>query len=278
VSYVRVATANLLHGRSLADGLVDNVRMGAAIAELDADVVALQEVDRNQTRSGVVDQTATVAAVIDRNSSYRFAPAIVGVPGGDWTAATATDACSGQDLAPTNSLPAAYGIGLVTRLPVERWEVIRLPAAPVRSPIMMPGTRRLILLPDEPRVAVVAVLAAGAAPFRTVAATHLSFVPGWNARQLRTVLSALERLPGPRLLLGDLNLPRWSVTATLATRRRSTWHSLAKVATFPGSSPRVQFDHIVADDRLAPVAPARAVAMSISDHRALVVDLNRVDR
>jgi endonuclease/exonuclease/phosphatase family metal-dependent hydrolase len=49
---VRLATFNLLHGQSLDDGQVRADRLHAAVAHLDADVLALQEVDRDQPRSG----------------------------------------------------------------------------------------------------------------------------------------------------------------------------------------------------------------------------------
>jgi endonuclease/exonuclease/phosphatase family metal-dependent hydrolase len=43
---VRFATFNILNGRSLDDELVDVDRFAGAIESLDADVLALQEVDR----------------------------------------------------------------------------------------------------------------------------------------------------------------------------------------------------------------------------------------
>ena len=58
---MRLATFNLLHGRSLTDGLVDPDRLAAAVTALDADVLALQEVDRDQSRSGNLDLTAIAA-------------------------------------------------------------------------------------------------------------------------------------------------------------------------------------------------------------------------
>ncbi|HRI97143.1 MAG TPA: endonuclease/exonuclease/phosphatase family protein [Nocardioides sp.] len=58
---MRVATFNILHGRSPADGVVDLERFAAAIASLDSDVLALQEVDRNQPRSQHADLTAVAA-------------------------------------------------------------------------------------------------------------------------------------------------------------------------------------------------------------------------
>jgi endonuclease/exonuclease/phosphatase (EEP) superfamily protein YafD len=52
------------------------------------------------------------------------------------------------------------------------------------------------------------------------------------------------------------------------------WHPLARAATFPAERPRIQFDHVLARAAAPPaVADARAVATPVSDHRALVVDL-----
>lgn len=269
---MRIASVNLLHGRSLTDGLVDTERMVRAVGELGASLIGLQEVDRNQHRSGNVDQTAVIAAsmaTVADHVSYRFVPAIVGEPGARWTAAAHDDPLSGHDLASGDGLRAAYGIGLISLLPVDSWHVIRLPAAPVRSPILLPGTRRPMLLPDEPRVALVAVLRDGVAPFRTVATTHLSFVPGWNLRQLRRVFHALGGLPGPRVLLGDMNLPH-----AVVSRSSRRWTSLAAVPTYPGPDPRIQFDHVLTDAAsVAAGASSSAVLMAISDHRALVTDL-----
>jgi endonuclease/exonuclease/phosphatase family metal-dependent hydrolase len=58
---VRVATFNIQHGRA-PTGRVDVEALAAACATLDADVLALQEVDVNVPRSGRVDEAALVAA------------------------------------------------------------------------------------------------------------------------------------------------------------------------------------------------------------------------
>jgi endonuclease/exonuclease/phosphatase (EEP) superfamily protein YafD len=78
---------------------------------------------------------------------------------------------------------------------------------------------------------------------------------------------ALSDLPGPRFLLGDLNLPG------RAAARASGWRSLARVATYPAAEPKVQLDHVLTSDRVMPVQSVAAVRMAISDHRALVVEL-----
>lgn len=247
-------------------------RLRAACASLDADVLALQEIDRGQPRSHGDDQTAEVAEAMGAAvGNWRFVPAIVGEPGRTWRPAADDDADA------AGSEPG-YGVGLVSRLPVRAWHVLRLAAAPVRSPVVVPGggTGRagVILLPDEPRVAVAADLGA-----LVVATTHLSFVPGWNLRQLRQVVAWLATLHEACVLVGDLNvpgpLPRWC----------TGWRSLVDLKTFPADRPRLQVDHALGRGLgrtqgraiAAGAAPAvrrgEARKMPLSDHRALVLEL-----
>lgn len=267
---VRLATFNLLHGRSPADGVVCPDRLSAAVSGLDADVLALQEVDHTQPRSGLVDQTALVADAAGARDAL-FVPALVGTPGGRWRAARHDESPNGE---PT------YGIGLVSRHPVARW--LRLPLGTSRATLpLLVDARRPALVRDEPRVALAAVLEAPA-PVGTVVATHLAFTPGVNVLQLARLARAVEHLPGPVVIVGDLNLPGWvpgtvlplcSAVGAAALRSVRRYRPLARVATFPTERPRVQFDHVLAGAGAPPVREARAVPTAVSDHRALVVDL-----
>jgi endonuclease/exonuclease/phosphatase family metal-dependent hydrolase len=251
-----VATFNLLSGRSLTDGVARPELLSEAAAQLDADVVGLQEVDRAQDRSGGADQAALVAAALGA-TAWRFVPALDGTPGGTWTPSSADDGALTEG--------PSYGVALVSRLPVRSWRVRRFGPAPVGLPLLVPGNRGLTRVADEPRVAVAAVLEGPAGPF-TVLTAHLSFVPGWNVRQLRAISRWAATLPAPRLLLGDFNLPGG------VPRVVSGWTQLARVATYPSWRPRVQFDHVLADTPLQ-VAAAQAVRLPVSDHCALAVDL-----
>ena len=238
---------------------MDLTRLRDAVAGLRADVVGVQEADRGQDRSHGADLTAELGF-----PHHRFVPAVIGTPGVSWRAARGTDGDGGAE--------PAYGIGLASRWPVRSWHVLRLPASPLRSPVLVPGPRRpgLLLLRDEPRVLLAAVVQAPHGP-ATVATTHLSFVPGWNVRQLRTALAALARLPGPRVLLGDLNLPGAVVRAVTAG---TGWRPLARVATYPVARPRIQFDHVLAHGWPGQVAAVEARPLPVSDHRALVIELD----
>ena len=259
---MRIATFNILHGRSVAHGGVEEAELRAAARELDADVLGLQEVDRHQERSQLVDQTAAVAEELGA-AHWRFVPAVNGTPGRVVTWAPSQDDDGATTTGPT------YGVGLVSRLPVRDWRVRRFRPAPVSMPLMVPGTKGLASVPDEPRVAVAAVIETPRG-LLTVVTAHLSFVPGWNVAQLRTLTGWARDLPAPRLLIGDLNLPgpvpQWV----------SGWVQLARITTYPAHRPRVQFDHVLADG-ITPssVHSVRSLQLPVSDHCALAVDLDR---
>ena len=179
VGPVRIATFNLLHGQSLTDGSVDESALRAAAATLDADVVGLQEVDRGQPRSQLVDQTAAVADALGAQL-LAVRPDAARHP----RAQRPMDASTRRRRAETDR--PTYGIGLVSRLPVQSWQVRRFGPAPVGMPLMVPGSRGLTHVRDEPRLAVAAVLDGPSGPL-TVVTAHLSFVPGWNVAQLRAL-------------------------------------------------------------------------------------------
>jgi endonuclease/exonuclease/phosphatase family metal-dependent hydrolase len=255
---MRVATFNILHGCSPADDRVDPTRLRDAITSLDPDVLALQEVDRDQPRSGHHD-LAAVAARAMRALDHRFVPAMHGTPESGWSPA----ARSSPPGAP------AYGIALLTRYPVTAWKLLRLPLPRTPVPTRLEGDTMPTLVHEEQRVAVGAQLDTPDGPV-TVVGTHLSFTRWSSGRQLRALAQALRDrtgVPGhPLLLLGDLNMgPRRAGRATGLT-------PLVDAPTFPAGTPRLQLDHVLADRPLA-VTSSAAPHLAVSDHRALVVDV-----
>ncbi len=252
---MRLATFNILHGRSPSDGLVDLPRLAAAVRALDPDILALQEVDRLQTRSQLADLTAVAAEAMNA-VSHRFAAALSGTPGATWIAAT------GSELPDT----AAFGVALLSRYPATDWQVLRLPRIPVTFPLYLRAARKVIMVHEEPRSVVIGRLDTPAGPL-VVANTHLSFVPGWGRRQLIRVRRDLAAFPDPVMLMGDLNMP------SPRPARLTGFTSLAEHRTFPVRDPSQQLDHILLRGRFGSVASSGAPALPLSDHRALVVDL-----
>lgn len=222
-------------------------RLAEAVRSLDADLLALQEVDRGLERSHAADLTAVAAEAMGAVDA-RFAAAISGTPGATYSAPSA------------DADAAGYGVALLSRYPVRSWRVVRLPAIPVAVPFR-PSRRQLVRVRDEPRVGIVASVQTPDGEL-TVACTHLSFLPGWNVVQLRLLMRALDGRHA--LLLGDLNLH------AAAVRRVSRMRALAAGLTFPADLPGRQLDHILGR-RVTPAGPARTHLLPLSDHRALSV-------
>lgn len=252
---MRLATFNLLHGRSTHDGVVDLDRLAAAVRTLDPDILALQEVDRDQPRSHLADLTAVCAEAMGA-VTHRFAASLSGTPGATWMAATEDDVPG----------TAAYGIALLSRYPARSWRVRRLPRIPFRFPLYLPRPRKLIVVDEEPRAVVIGQLDTPAGPL-TVANTHLSFVPGWSGYQLAQIRRDLAATDGAAVVMGDLNM-RGRAPAMI-----TGYTPLARHPTFPADHPDSQLDHILLRGRLGTVAGSAAPHLPLSDHRALLVDL-----
>ena len=82
------------------------------------------------------------------------------------------------------------------------------------------------------------------------------------------MVSSQRRLPGPYLLMGDLNLP------PPLPKLFAGWQCLAKGPTFPAPNPHLQLDHVLASPGLdLHVERCEARELAVSDHRAVVVDV-----
>ncbi len=305
---VRLATFNLLHGMTVLGGVpqparddqgrvigpplvTDDVPLRAAAAMLDADVIGLQEVDVDQPRSGGIHQVRSVAEALGA-PHWRFAPSVAGTPGEDgWLAAGETHEHASNPQPRTTALQRRradhddrpethdvravgplYGVGLASRLPVREWRSTRFDPAPWSLPLLIPAEPRprFVRVPDEPRAAIAAVIEGSHGPF-TVATAHLSFVPGYNVRQLRQLRRWLAGMPRPLVLLGDFNLPG------RLPARITGWSPLVRQATYPSMRPRVQLDHVLADGftarQLATAVP-EVHLLPVSDHGAVTVDVD----
>ena len=323
---IRLLSFNLQHGRPgdgarldpatapLADS--DIADAGAArevlaaladqIRDIDPDVIALQEVDLGQRRSGRLDQTAVLADLLGwegRRFAATYAGPVVGLrrrPRRSALTGRADDV-----LGPLRALlgagPAGFGNALLTRLSVRAWRVARLGRGPAvltrrgggraldpRSYALSTSTMRNMIA-----VQIGPVDGGGGAGGLAVASTHLATRTGTAAAQLAAAWAALAALPGPHVLAGDLNLHA-ELLAPLGIAR-----DLGEGATYPSGAPARRIDHILTDpwptgaDGL-PVSAQEAVgrtggtllravgsgvrSLVVSDHAATWVDLEPVAR
>ena len=277
---MKVATWNILHGMALPEGAIHNERLAERAAQLDVDVLAIQEVDYFQERSHYVDQAALIADSMAAPFISR-AFAITGTPGAKWKKweGASEDYLSGlgdvTSGGATSERECFYGNGIISRIPIVeefRLELGRSKiGAPLAIPEKIPGSSRpkikIIYIHDEPRVAHAVYLENGI----TLINTHLSFVPGMNVYQLRKIHSWAKSLPGEKVLVGDLNLPG------KLPEKIMKWQSTIAQFTYPSWGARVQFDHILLSrtskqgwqiiDFLPPTH-------MVSDHLPLGIELN----
>jgi endonuclease/exonuclease/phosphatase family metal-dependent hydrolase len=238
---LRVATWNIAGARREQTNQVDLDAVVAGVRAIAADLLSVQEVDRHLARSGRTDQPAVIAQAMGADWFWSYAPALVG-----------------DDFRPLSGPdPGGPGYGnlLISRLPLVGVEHLRFPPA---------GG-------GEQRTALLGTIQVGSRPV-TVAAGHLSNKQGHNVGQLRKLQALAAARAAPRLLVGDLNLP--STVLVVASRRG--WPETGRGRTWPNSAPTQQLDHILRNDPAGAVQPrgARVAAAPVSDHRALVVELD----
>src|SRR5699024_7597741 len=170
----RVATFNIRHGLG-PDERVDLPRLAGQIAALDADVIGLQEVDvRFGDRSDHADQAARLGELL--GMQVRFGAAL--------------------DLPP--EAPGAprrqYGLALLTRHEILTQQMHLLPDHPAGPPSR------------EPRGVLHARLRHRGGEELDVLVTHLDDAAREHrTAQVQGILRLAEQIPGPAVLLGDMN-------------------------------------------------------------------------
>ncbi|HYJ70519.1 MAG TPA: endonuclease/exonuclease/phosphatase family protein [Nocardioidaceae bacterium] len=239
---MRLATFNIKHGAPAKDYPGDADAAAAACAALDADVLALQEVDDRVPRSGLADLATAVARVT--GTSVIFAPTIR-IRGG------------------------RYGNALLARGEVEYSEVVRLKGA--RWLQGRRGGGRILPIWREPRNAILAtVLVQG--HLLSVAATHLATQHDVSKKQLAQTAAKLQAMPEPWILMGDLNRTTEDV---LSEPLLGSMELVDGPPTFPSWNATKRIDHVATRGLSVRPDGVRAVrSPDVSDHLALVVDVD----
>ena len=271
---MRVTSWNLWHGQGAAN--LKSIATDLAVGNGDF-AIGVQEVDAYQDRSDQVFQIADLASELGANY-FAFARCVIGTPGFKWRKLLRTEEVliiNGEKSIDDN--PPSYGIGLITNIPVRKWEYLAIGKSFIGLPlaIMFGGDEdeggknkkpklRFIYVKDEPRYAVAAQLENG----YTVVNTHLSFVPFVNLYQLWKIKRWLSRMPGKHILLGDLNLP-FNIPVKF-----SKWKSLVSMASYPTWKPAIQFDYILSNNIAISSAKPSYLKSEISDHLPVTIEIN----
>jgi len=233
-----------IHAGKDAGGRDNLARVAEVVRGSGADLVLLQEVDRNTQRSGPTDQPATLARLTGYSVAFGRT---IGFQGGD------------------------YGIALLSRWPIVRDTLIPLT---VTAPPGQTAANR------EQRGVLVAVVAAPGGAL-TILNTHLdaSREDVWRVQEIEGVLRVADTIRGsgmPLLLGGDFNSrPESPVHASLrAAGFREAWPECGTgdSLTFPASAPDRRIDYLYLTGG-ARCLDARVLPGEASDHRPLRVRL-----
>lgn len=235
-----------------------------AIKRLGSDVAGFQEVDHHLARSGNESQMQIAAQSLG-TPYWAFAPSVIGTPGEVRRHLNDMDEKIISNASMNNV--GSYGIGIVSRIPVIKWERLELGRSILGLPLLIPADKgvKAIYVNDEERVALAAHLDNG----WIVINTHLSFVPFVNLYQLGKVKQWAKKLSqGGKykvLIIGDLNLPK----------NFSGWNSLITQKSYPSWGAKVQFDYILSDTLDAnQIEVLQTSVTGVSDHLPVSVRIN----
>ena len=242
---MRALTFNIRHGVGL-DGVHDLERVARLIEGAEADLAALQEVDRHLSpRSGYLDQAAWLAGRLDMDMAYG---AVV-------------------DLGPAESGPDGarrqYGIALLSRAPLRK-------------------ARNLLLTRPrggEQRGLLGAVVDVDGRAVR-VFCTHLQHRSRTERlAQATQIAESLAAGAGPIVMMGDLNArPGDPEIAPLTELLDDAWVVAGDGAgfTFDAATPHTRIDYILTSEDLV-ARSAAVLPTDASDHLAVVAELGLDD-
>lgn len=234
---LRVMVYNIHAGKDA--GGVDNLaRVADLIVSSNADLVLLQEVDRNTERSGRVDQIAELERLTSLHGAF----------------GKSLDYQGGE-----------YGIAVLSRWPVAASEVIPLPNDPPQE--RAGGSR-------EPRVALF-VVSNGIRILNTH--LDASKDETWRLQEVAKLIEAADRAE-PTLVGGDFNSEPASETRRrmAETGYRDAWQECGTGGelTFPASAPVKRIDYLFLSGDTRCTA-AQVLDTTASDHRPLLVTVAR---
>lgn len=226
-------------------------RVAELILSFDPDIVALQEVDRFQARTGRVDQAAWLADALGMHFAHSPSYLAEPVPQGG---------------------RARYGNAILSKQPIVWSEAIHL----FHRGWLLPGEANWV---NEPRSMLEAATTVEGRAVRAYS-LHLSTTPDQQAYQIEQVVKALRQGTGPQIIMGDFNT---SLDFTPMKLLADGWVSALKAVgidpatalTYPwGSRATIPIDHIFVNPDIS-VLEATVIVddEGVSDHNPVIAHL-----
>jgi endonuclease/exonuclease/phosphatase family metal-dependent hydrolase len=252
---VRVGTFNIHHGVG-TNGDLDLTRTAAAIADLDADLVGLQEVDRNWAgRSGFADQATDLANRLDMHLAFA--------------------ASLRRRRRWSTKQQGQYGNALLSRFPIRNVQTTLLPRPR--------GGEQRALLDTDVDVHGVVLRCLVTHLHHLTRTERLAQVERINETITGTITGTIAGTASgqqtPTVLLGDLNCPPGSAEIrTLTEHLVDSWlvaglgASNGKGCTYSTLTPFMRIDYVLTSPDIT-VEQVRVVTTDASDHLPVAADL-----
>lgn len=258
---VRVCSYNIHTGAGM-DGRRNLERIGDVIRRTGADLVGIQEVDRNRERTDRVDQIGFLADYLDMDFAY--GPAMV------------------ESVPDDGSVRQAYGIGILSDQSLVDVATHTLPHETDAEPRVLLSATAILDAPSGEQARPV-----------SFATTHLGLDATNRERQASEIIEILGQDPDRTILVGDFNaLPDSPTIDTVTGAFQDTLASVGAggVQTFPTPyvergvddnylsvfEPNRRIDYIFQSPDIQAI-DGRIVESLASDHSAVVAELRVPD-
>ena len=269
---MKITSWNIQHGEVYAAGTeVDRMaEIRRTVEAFNCDVLVLQEVDHQNERSNLEEQTKLFAEIMGAKH-WAFAPSVwrKNEEWLDWPQSQSSDFPELITQTISSTQPG-YGISIISKLPVIKWERKELPKAFMGwwLPFTSYGVTKKFWVKDHARNALAAYLEDG----KVIINTHLSWEPVFRNLQLGQLKRWANQIAKDKslhvIIVGDLNI----VNSWEESVNSYRWRSLVKQLTFPVWKPNQQIDHFLA--RPGTKAKLEAmVASKVSDHLPISITL-----
>lgn len=269
---MKVTSWNIQHGQVYATDTEVNrtAEIKRTVLAFNCDVLVLQEVDHLNERSNLEEQTKDFAEIIGAEY-WAFAPT-VWRKNDEWLDWPKTESSDFPELitGKMSSAQPGYGISIISKLPVFKWERKELSKAFIGwwLPVTTGGVTKKHWVKDHARNALAAYFEDGT----VIINSHLSWEPIFRNLQLSQLKRWANEIAKDKslrvLIVGDLNIANTFDESVNSYR----WRSLVKQLTFPVWKPDRQIDHFLARPGVrAKLEPT--VASKISDHLPISITI-----
>ncbi|WP_171655149.1 endonuclease/exonuclease/phosphatase family protein [Paenibacillus foliorum] len=234
---IRVMSYNIRHGEG-NDNKLDINRTANVIRESNAEIVALQEVDKNWSeRSDFMDQAKHLGEILGMH--YAFAPNVDESP------------------AKGKSERRQYGTAVLSKYPIVESNQYTLPK--IEESSEKRGLLETVIDVDGVNV--------------TVYSTHMSIIAGERVVQIKELAKITEEKAGPVIFMGDFNAkPNTFEMRPMFKRFSEAFQGKRNAYTAPVTKPAYQIDYILFNNNFE-LMRSDIIQTEASDHLPIFAQL-----